>query len=144
MGAVVTGIPSEYDASGAVLARKNFIHQCPTLGLEMVQRTAFSLFGTALAPADLIPEQPWTTVILDPANVAGDKLKFYDRVNSNVVMENIKNILTPGGWDDLMLQHPKFSFVNVDSTKNYDGPTMMKVLLEDIEPSSSVIIELHR
>ena len=56
MGAVVTGIPSEYDASGAVLARKNFIHQCPTLGLEMVQQAAFSRFGTALAPADPIPE----------------------------------------------------------------------------------------
>ena len=61
-----------------------------------------------------------------------------------MVMERIKNTLTPGAWEDFMLQHEKLSFVNADGTKTYDGPKMMKVLPEDIDPSSSINIELHR
>ena len=105
IGALVTGIPREYDAAGAVNARMNLIHQCPTIGLEMVQRAAFGHFGTDIAPNDPIPDQPWTTAILDPANIDGDKNTFYDQVNTNVVMEIIKNTLTPGASDDLMLQY---------------------------------------
>ena len=105
MGTVVTGIPREYDAAGAVSARMNLIHQCPTTGLEMVQRADFGRFGTDIAPNDPIPDQPWTTAILDPANIDGDKNTFYDQVNTNVVMEIIKNTLTPGALDDLMLQY---------------------------------------
>ena len=65
-------------------------------------------------------------------------------MDANVVMEIIKNTLKTGAWDDLMVQHDKFSFVNVGGTKNCNGPTMMKVLLENIDPSSSINIELHR
>ena len=45
MGAVVTRIPIKYDASGAVSARMNLIHQCPISGLGMVQRASFGRFG---------------------------------------------------------------------------------------------------
>ena len=144
MGAVVTRIPSEYYATEAVITRMNLIHQCTTLGLEMVQRKDFGHFGTDLSPNDPIPEQPWTTAILDPENVDGDKQKFYDQGNANVVIEIIKNNLTPGAWDNLMLQHEKSSFVNADGNKNYDGPKMTKVLIEDIDTYSSINIELHR
>ena len=59
MGAVVTGIPIKYDAEGAVSARMNLIHQCPTLGLVMVKRASFGHFGTFLAPKDPNPEKHW-------------------------------------------------------------------------------------
>ena len=91
----------------------------------MVHRAAFGCFGTALSLNDPIPEQPWRTVILYPENVYRDNKTFCDRVNANLVMELIKNTLTLVAWDDLMLQHEKFSFVNADGTKNYDGPTMI-------------------
>ena len=65
-------------------------------------------------------------------------------MHANVVLEIIKNTLTPAAWDDIMLQQSKFSFVNADGTKDFDGPTLMKVLLEEIDPSSSINIELHR
>ena len=65
-------------------------------------------------------------------------------MNGNAVVKIIKNTLTPSAWDDMMLNKSKSSFVNSDGTKSDDGPTIMKVLLEDIDPSSSINTKLHR
>ena len=93
---------------------------------------------------DPIPAQPWRSVLLDPAASANDKLKLYDRVNINVVVEILKNTLTPGGFDDLMLQSHKFTSTNAVGVKNFDGPNMLKVALKEIDPTASVNIEIHR
>ena len=59
------------------------------------------------------------------------------------MVEIVKNFLTPNGWDDLMLQQHNFSFLGITGMKSYDGPTMLKVLLEEIDPTSSINVELH-
>ena len=81
---------------------------------------------------------------LDPANNNADKAKFYTRLHVNVVVEIVKNFLTPNEWDYLMLQKNKFAFTDITGMKIYDGPTMLKVLLEEIDPTASVNVELHR
>ena len=143
MGGVVTGIPTSY-AGGTGSALMNLIHQSPSISLEMCQRRAHARYSTALGEHDPIPQQPWTSRTLDPANDNADKTTFYDRVNANVVVELMKNTLTPGGWDDLMLQESKFLFQDAQGVKSYDGPCLLKVILEDIDPTSSVNIEMHR
>ena len=65
-------------------------------------------------------------------------------VNENAVVEIIKNTLTSSAWNDMMLNERKSSFVNSDGTKSYDGPTILKVLLEDIDLSSSINTKHHR
>ena len=42
-----------------------------------------------------------------------------------------------------MLQKHKFSFTDITGMKIYDGPTIIKVLLEEIDPTASVNVELH-
>ena len=144
MGSVVTFIPTTYNG-GTGTDHKNLIHQSPSISLESCQQAAFARFGTALVGDNApIPDQPWLTVDLDPAVNAGDKAKFYDRVNGNVVVELLKNILTPNGFEDLMLHQEKFTFTSATGVKRYDGPTMLKVALEEIDPTSSVNIEMHR
>ena len=144
MGSVVTFIPTTYNG-GTGTDHKNLIHQSPSISLESCQRAAFARFGTSLVGDNApIPDQPWLTVDLDPAVNAGDKAKFYDRVNGNVVVELLKNILTPNGFEDLMLQQEKFTFASTTGVKRYDGPTMLKVALEEINPTSAVNIEMHR
>ena len=101
----------------------NLIHQSPSIPLEIVQRGAHARFGTALADGDTIPEQPWMSVELDPANNNADEARFYTRVHSNVVIGIVKNILTPNGWYDLMLQQHKFAFTDITGMKSYNGPT---------------------
>ena len=121
----------------------NLIHQIPSIPLEIFQRGAHARFGNALAGGDTIPAQPWISVALDPANNNADKDKFYTRVNANVVVEIVKNFLTPNGWDYLMLQQHKFAFTDTTGITIYDGQTMLKVLLEEIDPTASVNVKLH-
>ena len=142
METVVTGVPTVY-TSGIGSSPMNLIHQSPSIPLEIVQRGAHARFGTALDDGDTIPEQPWMSVSLDPANNNADEARFYTRVHVNVFVEIVKNFLTPNEWDDLMLHQHKFSFTDITGMKSYDGPTLLKVLLEEIDPTASVNVKLH-
>ena len=42
-----------------------------------------------------------------------------------------------------MLQQHKFAFTNITGMKSYNGPTLLKVLLEEIESTASVNMEIH-
>ena len=144
MGEVVTGILTTYTV-GTAGDFKNLITQSPTIDLERVQREAFRRFSTAIDEAGPIPATPWPKEALTPGTNDAHKAKFYNRVDSNVVSEIIKGTLTPKGWEDLMLEKKKFTFtVAATGVETYDGPCMLKVLLEEIDPTSSVNIELHR
>ena len=84
------------------------------------------------------------SVALDPANNNTEKARLYTRVHVNVVVEIVKKFLKPNGWDDMMLQQHKFAFTEITVMKNYDGPTLLKVLLKEIDPTASVNVELYR
>ena len=120
MGTVVTGDPTVYTA-GFGSSPINIIHQSPSITLEIVQQGAHAHFGTALADADTIPEQPWMSVALDPANNKADKSRFYTSVHANVVVETVKNFLTLNVLDDLMLQQHKFAFTDITGMKSYNN-----------------------
>ena len=81
---------------------------------------------------------------MDPENNNADEARFYTRVHAIVVVGRVKNFLTPSGWDDLMLQQHKFAFMDITGMKSYDGPTLLKVLFKEIDPTASVNVELHR
>ena len=83
------------------------------------------------------------SVALDPENNNADEAIFYTRVHANVVVEIVKNFLKLNGWDDMMLQQDKFAFTGIAGMKSYDGPTLLKVLLGEIEPTASVNVKLH-
>ena len=143
IGTVFTEVPNVYTV-GSGSSPMNLIHQSPSISLEIVQQGVHARFGTALADGDAIPEQPWISVALDPTNNNADEVKFYTWVHANVVVEIVKNFLTPNGWNYLMLQQHKFDFTDITGMKSYDGPTMLKVLLEEIDPTAPVNLELHR
>ena len=95
-GTVVTGVLTVY-TDGVGISLMNLIHQSPSILLEIVQRGAHTRFGTALADGDIIPSHPWISVALDPANNNAEEAKFYTQVHANVVVEIVKNFLTPNG-----------------------------------------------
>ena len=142
MGTVVTGVLTVYTA-GVGSSPTNLIYQIPLIPLDIFQKGAHARFGTALPDGNTILEKPWMSVALDPANNNAYEARFYTRVHVNVVVEIVKNFLTPIGWDDLMLQQHKFAFMGITGIKSYDGPTLLKVLLKEIDPTASVNVELH-
>ena len=143
MGYFTTVVPTEY-AAGVGSVPMNLICQSPLIPLEIIQRGAHACFGTALGDGAPIPSHPWISVTLDPANNVGQKDMLYSMVNANVVIKIIENILTPKGWDTLMLQQHKFAFSGLTEKEIYDGLTMLKVFLEEVDPIASVNLELHR
>ena len=60
------------------------------------------------------------------------------------MVEIVKKFLTPNVRDDLMLQQHKFAFTDTTGMKSYDGLKILKFLLEEIDPTSLVNMELHR
>ena len=73
---------------------------------------------------------------LDPANNPGHKELFYLRVDSQVVPELIKNILTDAEYAKLMLKMIIFTFED-DTTgiDLIDGPCLLKLLMDRVDPN---------
>ncbi len=144
-GNVVTKIAIAFDAGGNPLKHANLITQHSMIQLTDVKREAHKRFATALAPGDEIPAPPHTAWDIDPANDNNDKKTFYSRVNSLVVATSIKNCLSVTGWDDLMQRKDSFSFLDSSTGElHYDGPVMLKIILEKIDPDTLVGMETLR
>ena len=137
MGAVVSKVPFEYEGDGVTVRKTaNLLSQYHQLSLENLQRSAHAYFNTTLAVGTAIPEAPFTARTLTPATSEPDKADFYKQVDSAVVAKLCENCLSTSGYNDLMLQKDKFSFV--DSTTGqvkYDGPTMIYLIYQTIDPN---------
>ena len=139
MGTVVTKIPTEWDGTGAPTKHANLLTQYQGLTLPQVQRAAHKRYNVALAVAAPIPNAPFVARALDPANVNQDKLDFYEQVNSSVVAKIVENMLTAQGFTDLLMAKDKFAYVCATSgEEKYDGPTMLFLVLQKIDPNTVV------
>ena len=144
-GPIITAIPSSFANDGTVLQTSNLITSYSNLSLEEMQRNAHSYFSTAVDRADPIPTAPFIARELKPATVDDDKKAFYKRVNSQVVAEWLHNTLNDEGYSDILRQQELFSFVDsATGIVKFDGPTMLKIVLDTIDPSVVVGVEVHR
>ena len=146
LGKVVSKIPIAFDAAGDPTEYANLFTQYGSISFERLQRIAHARFCTEVAAGDPLPPGPWSTRQLDPANVPADKKTFYDRVNSQVVAQLVQNILTPEGYSKLLQgKKNKIGFF-CDQTGNdkIDGPCLIKLLFDRIDPSVVVGIESLR
>lgn len=134
---ILSAIPIEWNNDGSVKTTASLLSQSYMISLQDVQREAHKRFGNVLAPADPIPSTPFSLREINPGSDEADKATFYDRVHSNVAVELIKNCLTPMGYEDLMLQKEKFTFKGRGIIE-LDGPTMLYLLYEKIDPSTTV------
>ena len=101
--------------------------------MNLLQREAHNHFNKRVATVDPLRVAPFTVKTLDPANVDNDKKLFYSRVDSEVVAELIKNILTDDEYSKLMFKSNKFTFQN-DATGNegIDDLGLLKLLFDCI------------
>ncbi len=144
-GNVVTKVPIEFDSSGAAVKFANLITQHSMAKLDDVKREAHARFATKLGDGIAIPPPPYKATDNDPASNDPDKEVFYARVNSPIVATSIKNCLTVAGWDDLMQRKEEFSFLDSNTGELHcDGPVMLKIILEKIDPDTLVGMETLR
>ena len=144
-GGIVSKVPVEWNDAGAAISFKNLVAEYSGIELETLQRNALARFDTAIGKDDEIPEAPHGKRTLDPANVEADKITFYDRVDSNVVAEWLKNVIDDVSFARLLLKKSVFSFVDAATgTVSFDGPLMLKIALSKLDPNVVVGIELLR
>ena len=110
LGAVVTGIPQEYDATGNVTDHGNLLTEYSSIEMNSLQREAHKRYSNAIAEGDVLPPNPFKVTQLDPANNPDHKELFYSRVDSQVFAELIKNILADAEYAKLMLKRSIFTF----------------------------------
>ena len=139
MGALIAKVPFGFEADGVTVKTANLLSQYHQLSLEDLQRSAHAYFNTTLALGTAIPATPFTARTLAPATSDPDKADFYKQVDSAVVAKLCENCLSSSGYNDLMLQKDKFSYL--DSTTGqvkYDGPTMIFLIYQTIDPNTIV------
>ena len=100
-----------------------------------MQRKVHKRFSNPVDTVDPLPVDPFMVTTLDLANVDANKKLFYSWVDSQVVAELIKNILTDVEYSNMMLKRNMFTFQD-DSTRNEknDGPCLLKLLFDRIDP----------
>ena len=75
---------------------------------------------------------------IDPENNDGDKEIFYARVRMNMIGERIWNSLNQVSQTNLHVHSKKYTWKDSDGAQLYDGPTMLQILVQTINPSTMV------
>ena len=101
---MVTRVPQEYDGVGNVTAHGNLLTEYSSIEMNSLQREAHKYYSNSIAEGDVLPPTTFKVTQLYPANNPGHKELFYSRVDSQVVAELIKNILTDAEYAKLMLK----------------------------------------
>ena len=139
MGDCIRKVPSKYADDGTITESFNLMTQYQQLTIQDCQRAAFRRYNNHIANGIAIPTPPFSMSTIDPGNNDAHKSKFYSRVHSSVVAAIIKNGLSVTGYDDLLLQKEQFSFHNAATGEmEYDGPTMLFLIFEKVDPSTVV------
>ena len=108
-----------------------------------LQREAHKRFSNLVATIDPLPAALSTVTTLDPSNVNTDKKLFYSQVDSQVVAELIKNMLTDAEHSKLMLKNNMFTFQDYTTGNNrIDGPCLLRLLFDWIDPNFVVGVEV--
>ena len=94
--------------------------------MDPLQWEAHKRYSNAIVEDDAIPPTPFKVTQLDPDNNPARKKLFYWRVDSQVVAELIKNILTDAEYAKLLLKRSIFTFED-DTTgiDLIDGPCLL-------------------
>ena len=145
LGKVLTQILITYDAVGDPTEWGNLRCKYGSICMNILKRKAHKSFSNLVTTVDPLPASPFTAMTLDAANVDLNKKIFYSRVDSKVVAELIKNILTDSEYSNLMLKENMFTFQD-DTTGNkiIDGLCLLKLLYDRIEPNVVEGVEVLR
>ena len=93
--------------------------------MDRLHWEAHKRYSNVIVEGDVLLTTPFKVTQLDPANNPDHKELFYLRVDSKVVAELIKNILTDAEYAKLMLKRSIFTFEGDTTGINLiDGPCL--------------------
>jgi hypothetical protein len=75
---------------------------------------------------------------IDPANDPDDKTIFYKRVRANIIGLRIIKSLNKTSLASLKLKESKYLWISDTGEEFYDGPTMLQICVEKVNPNTRV------
>ena len=119
--------------------KRNMIQQWNSLKVTDVQAQATLYWGdgTNGIPTTL------TITNLDPKNEENDKIQFYKHIRSNMISKAIKAHLTTNLFNKLLLNNKDFNRTKDVGTTRYEGPTMLLIFLQLVNPSTNIGVEKY-
>ena len=119
--------------------KRNMLQGWNSLKVRYFQAQATSYWGDG---TNSIPT-PLTITNLDPENEENHKIWFYKRVRSEMISKDIEAHLTTSSFKKLLLNKKDFTWTKDDGTICYDGPTMLLICLQLVNPSTNIRVEKY-
>ena len=144
-GTVCSSVPIKFDSAGNAIKHANLLTGYgKDVSLKLVQRNAIRRYSNAIRPTDSVPTGPFALRDIQPATNDAHKILFYERVASQVVAESVKNFMHEEDYAKLLLKKKQFSFTDAHGNEKLDGPVMLWIVLNRIDPSIIVGVENYR
>ena len=102
---------------------------------EDVVRQAWEYFGNG--SPDAIPDGK-TIKDIDPANKASHRPLFFKRVKSEMISKYLEGCLSKSALKQLSLRKDEYTWTDSSRENIVDGPTMLKVVVDTVNPSTRV------
>ncbi|NND72537.1 MAG: hypothetical protein HKN43_13255, partial [Rhodothermales bacterium] len=144
-GQLVSAIPISYsvDAAGAITTTLGSIFH-DELSLKNIQLQASMIFGNNTVPTDqaqidtlTVPNTLIARQLTD--NTDADQCRiYYQRIRAISIADNIQNTVDKDTLELLKQSESQYVWTTPSGERMRDGPTMLFVLLEAINPSTKV------
>ena len=118
--------------------RKSIVKEYNSITLQQVQSQAFRIWGDKSATFNSPLPDAKVVEILDPARNLNDRAIFYLRVRSKMIAKRLQNSIDDASWKSLLQKQTDFAWLNQKGNYDYDGPTMLKILLSTVNPATRV------
>ena len=79
--------------------------------------------------------------VLDPIHDIGDRMIFFRRVRSRMIAKRLQGIISSDSWASLLQYEHEFSWESQNGDQEFDGPTMLKLLITSVNPSTRVGVD---
>ena len=129
----------------SVTDTKSLLTEYDEITLDHVKSQAYKVWGNHLAT--VVDPLPDTFIVenIDPVNNMDHRKIFYLRVRSKMIAKRLQHSIDTASWETLIQHQDEFAWRNAKGNLDFDGPTMLKLMLSVINPSTRVgVKELRR
>ena len=138
----VVTIPISYNAAGEPLTMNNLTMNPEQINLEATCFHGAVAFGKPNYTTLKFPDM--NAVDIDPFNVEEDRDRFQLRVRLDMLAKYIYGHFDEAAIKTVELKSSLFTWKNSDGSPSLDGATMLKVIMDEISPSTIVGTEGFR
>ena len=124
---------------------KSLLTDFDEITLDHVKHQAYKVWGNHLATINDPLPNDFRVENLDPVNDLNHRKIFYLRVRSKMIAKRLQHSIDAASWETLIQHQEDFAWRNAKGNLDYDGPTMLKLMLSVMNPSTRVgVKELRR